>query len=665
VTLVRDPDKPALWRNDAWQPGGPGTFAVIIGVSQYEHLDGTAESFGLGSLFCSSLTAHYVFEWLRERYRGPCFAPDSPRLPAKVWYLVAPTAAEADIEPALSDAPVEPTLSNCTDAIGQWDAAIRALSVENAGKSTALFFFSGHGFEVHSQEQLLLPSDYLSPPTRNVNKGISTYHLYNGLSDVDLNEQLFFVDACRNDVDTLRAKNPRGETILNQPGARAANPNRIAALVHATSSGQQAFQPLDPSEGPSLFGKALLEGLSGRPDVRLEGDGDECTVNLLALNAFLKKRVVELLEERSASVAQPVWMRMNNVDDFPISVVARRRATAIVRGGRGVSGELAVAGVRSMADIAAARLSRDVTSPDAVDAGAKALWAAAELYDFESKSWRGAAGASETHGITEDRHGRSMRIDFTPQTRGRCWLRLRSAGACYAFLLPGDRHFAPTYRLEMIGNGASGDELRIDQALVDLVPRGFESLVYAAELWQTFRDRDLSAAIAALDMNLLEELLRDKLQSPLAASVAGVVLLRTGTLWRMHDWARNLSNFFPEWPEGPVLWAKQLSEQHGEVRRYAGSRREFAVESREDPLVWLMQVEDRGLPALSELMGAAAEIVDQHSERALGLTSAERDRFERVRSHLGLASRHFRPGGLFTGFHAADALMLEPTLAGP
>ena len=667
MNLIRDDANPALWVNDQWEQGSPGTFAVVIGVSRYRHLDFSARSFGLGSLYCSALTAHYVFQWLREQYRGPDLAPDQPRPLAKVGYLVAPTQAEIDIEPALGDAPVEPTRQACEEAIAWWDEALRSLSAENARRSSSVFFFSGHGIEVHPREQILLPSDYLAPPARNVNKGISTVHLHDGLGDLKLNEQLFFIDACRNDVDALRALNPRGETILNQPNADRTNYARIAALFHATASGQQAFQPTDPGEGPSLFGKALLEGLRGRPNIRLVGDGDRCTVNLLALNQFLKNRVAELLAERSATVLQPVTCRMDNVDDFPISVVSRERATAVTRGD-GVVGGLAAAGVRSMGEITEGLLTLPVAADAAEYNVAETIWSGAEIYNFKDRTWRAATEAAELGAVTRDQRGRVMRLDFWTREKARQWLRIRSGTGSFAFVLPGDRRATPVYRLEMIlaRTGRGRDRgFGIDQATLDLAPTGEDGLGYAAELWQIYSDHDLGTAAEALDMNMLEELLHDKFLSPLGASVAGTVLLGTGSLWRMHTWARNLARFFPEWPEGPVLWAHQLIRQEGEVRRYRGRRGDFAVEEHEDPLPWLFEIERRGLPGLSDLMGIAIEVAEIQRRQLDDLPPDTRERLASVQQWLGEALRHFRPGGLFAGFHARNPDQLVPRLVQP
>ena len=59
--LVSDPSQPGAWVNQKWTPGDAGLFAVLIGVSRYQHLDGSRnpapETYGLGQLAVSALTA--------------------------------------------------------------------------------------------------------------------------------------------------------------------------------------------------------------------------------------------------------------------------------------------------------------------------------------------------------------------------------------------------------------------------------------------------------------------------------------------------------------------------------------------------------------------------------------------------------------------------------
>ena len=104
--------EPGLWVNSDWQEGTPGTFAVLIGSSDYPHLaevDAPApEIFGLGQLKVSALTAFAVFRWLTEPY----WVEACPL--ARCWLLLAPTAEELAYEPRLAEHLTAPTFANCS-----------------------------------------------------------------------------------------------------------------------------------------------------------------------------------------------------------------------------------------------------------------------------------------------------------------------------------------------------------------------------------------------------------------------------------------------------------------------------------------------------------------------------------------------------------------------
>jgi hypothetical protein len=65
-------DEPGLWVNTDCPPGTPGVYALIIGVSRYDHLtegrDPAPEAYGLGQLSVSALTAYRFLSWLRSGY---------------------------------------------------------------------------------------------------------------------------------------------------------------------------------------------------------------------------------------------------------------------------------------------------------------------------------------------------------------------------------------------------------------------------------------------------------------------------------------------------------------------------------------------------------------------------------------------------------------------
>jgi hypothetical protein len=62
----------------------------------------------------------------------------------------------------------------------------------------------------------------------------------------------------------------------------------------------------------------------------------------------------------------------------------------------------------------------------------------------------------------------------------------------------------------------------------------------------------------AFEKSDLEQMVRLKLESPLAATVASLILLRTNRLPLLYDWARHLANWFETRPDDAALWAEQV-----------------------------------------------------------------------------------------------------------
>jgi hypothetical protein len=67
-----------------------------------------------------------------------------------------------------------------------------------------------------------------------------------------------------------------------------------------------------------------------------------------------------------------------------------------------------------------------------------------------------------------------------------------------------------------------------------------------------------SAGRRASQRKVLEKTLQTKRQSPIAAAIAASILIRSNQLEALHDWPRNLANWFKWLPDGPVLWAETL-----------------------------------------------------------------------------------------------------------
>ncbi len=299
MTLEPSTQEPGAWINPAWQPGTPGTFAVVIGVSHYAHLDGSGASLGLGQLEVSALTAFRVFNWLVDDYHV-----DGCPL-ARCWLLLSPTEKERAFEPAMSTHLCEPTFEHCEAAIGWWESHMAALPPDAAKASRGVFFFSGHGLEQMRGQPVLIPSDYLRPPNRTWNRALSMRNLASGLAASKVPLQLFLLDACRDAPLLPNGARLTGTDVLPETAPQSRRPY-FSPILYATSSGQQAFQQPSPEQGLSLFGKALLDGLAGKPDLVLQDAGTSALVNLFPLQEFTRARVIEALEKDQAVDPQPV-----------------------------------------------------------------------------------------------------------------------------------------------------------------------------------------------------------------------------------------------------------------------------------------------------------------------------------------------------------------------
>ena len=81
-------------------------------------------------------------------------------------------------------------------------------------------------------------------------------------------------------------------------------------------------------------------------------------------------------------------------------------------------------------------------------------------------------------------------------------------------------------------------------------------------------------------------MLQSKVADPYAAVIGAYLLLRLKRFSKMHDWARNLANWFPQMPDGCVVWASQLMQEPSsdpdEIRHY------------------LLEAVNRGLPVYTE-----------------------------------------------------------------
>jgi hypothetical protein len=669
MTLQAQGGAPGVWVDPAWQAGQPGTFAVVIGVSRYLHLDGgphptpdngqawIAEARKLGQLHVSALAAFRFFCWLRDRYRM-----DGAPL-AKCWLLLSPTADEQVCEPGIATHIAAPTLAACTNALRSWSQEMKLLPLAVKEASRSLFFFSGHGLEVHVDQQVLLPADYLAPPAPNYNDAISTQNLKNGLASLEVPYRFHFLDACRNDFPVLRAKRLQGADILSEDESALSYAGvRAAAFLHATASAFQAWQRTDPQKGISIFGEALLEGLKGQPDIELYRKNGSVSVRFSKLEGFVASRVVQLLSQAGAAVRQPVQ---------PSGIVRDEDVTLIDAGDLPLRPKPVPPGPEKPAPLpteaiavdraaqvqrtidAAVTHSVSVTEPHSVWATNFAvghaifdhsetvtgLWSQARLYALGSHKWINA-DAIQLHKVERQGDKRSFRVEMTVNAQDDVghWLQLGEAGC----LLPDDLYDRPRFVIEFdlpFVEQGSPDITRLDVYLA--ADQAYPPLSEGARIWNQYRTGDVASAVTSYELGSLESMVREKMASYLGAVIGALVLLRANRLDLLHQWLRNLSNWFPLRSDGAVLWAEQLLRQ-----RPQGN--EWAINEASKQLSLVLE---RGLPQTGEGLSYAAGTCGRLLKLRDGVLARDvRAQLQRVQDIISEHLAYFQPGGLFAAY---------------
>jgi hypothetical protein len=529
------------WTNPAWNGKDPGAFALIIGVSHYDHLPGggketAPETYGLPQLQVCAVTAFRVFQWLRDHY-----VSDGVSL-AKCWILLSPTPEEVAFEPDTGDWP-RPTFAACESAVAQWFGTMRSLLPDSADLSRSFFFFTGHGLELHQNEQILLPCDYLEPPVALVDRALSTRNLQAGLAGLSVPVQLFFIDACRNDHSRFREDGQQltGRRVLNEKGAAWARPNIVAPVLYATTTGAQAFQPTSVQDGLSIFGQALLEGVSEPPAEIRDCDPNVCHVGLFDLMKFLARRVPELLADYGSTASQPVRLGGSS----SLVCVTDVAATAPARG---MPPDVAATSQRLLsvsADLPSTDWGKlDETSgqaPDVFGEGSMAgLWAAHTLSTETGEPARHQLVLAARHEVSAYR----------------LLIRVPDAPVPTVFRASDDRALL-SCRLPALGRDTV---LRLDAAdddrggwnlSVGVDPSTPGILGEAAGCWFRYAEGDVPAALREVN-SFVEAVLEGRSSSPLPALVAALVQLRANSD-RPLPWLEDLALLYPAWPDFRIL----------------------------------------------------------------------------------------------------------------
>jgi hypothetical protein len=533
-----------VWTNPDWNGRDPGAFALVIGVSRYDHLPGgdggtAQETYGLPQLNVSALTAYRFFQWLRDQY-----ACDGIRL-AQCWLLLSPTPDELAAEPGGAGWP-RPTYAACARAAAQWYATMHGLDPESARQSRSFFFFTGHGLELYQDDQVLLPCDYLEPPASLINQALSTRNLRSGLAGLTVPTQLFFIDACRNDHSRFRDRGQqlRGSDVLNEDGAAWANPGNVSPIVHATATGAQAFQPTSVAGGLTIFGQALIEGVSEPPAQIRECEQDVCHVDLYDLMKFLARRVPELLAGYGATVSQPVSLGGHSSPVTVADVDAGSAAQPMPPSTAATSKRLLSVSA-SLPSTDWGNLVGDGTQVLDVFGGDSmaALWAGHTLQTEAGQAVRHDLMSVARHEVSAYRL-----LVGVPDATVPTVLRASDGRAALSCRLPAlGRDIV--LRLDAAGNDHGGWNISVG---VD--PSSAGIVGQAASSWLQYAEGDMPAVLREADQ-LVQPVLAGKSPSPLPALVAALAQLRASPAASL-PWLRDLVLLYPAWPDFRILQAE-------------------------------------------------------------------------------------------------------------
>ncbi len=271
MRLKPSPLVPGLWQTESFQPRCSATYAFVVGASRYVNFEPPSpESFGMGSLAVSALTAYRFFRWLGTRYR----TDDDPAPAVQCRLLLSPTEDEQELldhgsdKIVVGDAPGStaraPTLIALMSGLQAWFNELTAVKDEQAERSRIVFFYSGHGLEIDPGRQLLLPCDYRYTEAEQ-NNAISTENIRDAMRKLAIWSQFFFLDACRSDIASMHElASASGLPVL--PVSRIRNQRNSAPVLYASASGDNTYQPpqakaLDDLGSVTFFGKAVLSAL--------------------------------------------------------------------------------------------------------------------------------------------------------------------------------------------------------------------------------------------------------------------------------------------------------------------------------------------------------------------------------------------------------------------
>ena len=283
----------------------PGTHALIIGVSEYLHLDdgpdptNRGSAYNMGQLTAAARSASEFAAWLLTKYANEQAPLKSLRV------LLSPSPGE-QIHPAIQallNGNYAATLSNVETELGKFRAACR----KHTG-NVAIVCVAGHGVQLSKNGAIVLLHDFAADDHLQELKGaIDMASVHAGMNHPGTaGTQFWFVDACRQKPAIAgRFETMDGAAIsLDEPNLVT----ETSPIFYAATTGSEAYAR---TGGVTLFCEALQWVLAGNAATGPEPQNgiDYWHISVTDLIKKLPDRVRALAN--AADVEQSVYLTGN------------------------------------------------------------------------------------------------------------------------------------------------------------------------------------------------------------------------------------------------------------------------------------------------------------------------------------------------------------------
>ncbi|MBA1193059.1 hypothetical protein G7007_09320 [Pseudomonas entomophila] len=276
----------------------PGTHALVIGISAYEHLVGTkgvtseqGQESGLGQLTAPARSASCFANWLMDGYRRK----DAPLKSLRV--LLAPVSEDEvpeNLKHLLGSGSI-PNRKNVGQAFSQF-----RIAAASHPDNVAIVYVAGHGIQFTTTGAVLLLNDFADPDHE--------HERYRGAVDMRaMHESMTYDDNAKSQfwfVDICRQRPPEASEFEKLAGVLKHDKKIIGAvpcspLFLAASTGEQAFARIGQL---TLFCEALMLALAEGHAASSEGErASPWLVTTSGLQMFLRRTVKLLADERDES----------------------------------------------------------------------------------------------------------------------------------------------------------------------------------------------------------------------------------------------------------------------------------------------------------------------------------------------------------------------------